>query len=113
MANKRITDLPAVTSPDGDASVAPVVSGGITSKCTLRNAVRAGLSPATTTAVGGVKVGTGLTVDVNGLLSASASQSLAGLSDTDISNPQTGHLLQYQSSTSKWSNENYIDGGNY
>jgi hypothetical protein len=113
MANRRISQLPVVVSTDGDTSVTPVVSGGVTSQMSLRNAVNSGLSPATAANIGGVKVGTGLQVTVGGLLSAVATGQLSALGDTSISTPETGDVLQYDATSSSWVNDNLVDGGNF
>ena len=60
------------------------------------------LTPATDTQLGGIKVGTGLTISAAGILSATGSGGsssptyLANLLDTTISSPQTGQVLKYQ-----------------
>lgn len=113
MANRRISELPVVVSTDANSSVAPVVSGGITSQMSLRNAVRSGLPPATAGAIGGVKVGAGLQVNAAGLLSAITTGQLSQLSDTQISNPSDGDVLQYDPNVSGWVNDSYLDGGNF
>ncbi len=68
------------------------------------------LTPATDTQLGGIKVGTGLTISAAGILSAtgsgggSAPTYLANLLDTTISSPQTGQVLKYQAG-SGWIND--------
>ena len=74
------------------------------------------LTPATDTQLGGVKVGTGLTISAAGILSATGSggsgggsSTLDGLTDTSISSPQTGQVLKYQAG-SGWVNDSASGG---
>merc|ERR1712093_666171 len=62
------------------------------------------LTPATDAVLGGIKVGTGLTITTTGILSTTGNSSggnggsstLEGLTDTTISSPQTGQVLKYE-----------------
>jgi len=75
------------------------------------------LPPATDTTLGGIIVGTGLTVTNTGILSATAtgngngngSSTLEGLTDTTLSSPQTGQVLKYQAGTG-WINDSSGSG---
>lgn len=62
------------------------------------------LTPATTSLLGGVKAGNGLTVAADGTLSASIITSLAGLSDVSVTEGATidNNALVYNNATSKW-----------
>ena len=69
------------------------------------------LPPATDTTLGGIIVGTGLTVTNTGILSTTGNNSggggsstLEGLTDTTLSSPQTGQVLKYQAGTG-WIND--------
>lgn len=78
MPNKRISELPVVTNPVGATDVVPVVASGITSKVTLNNVVKAGLSVASPSSLGGVVVGSGLAINGSGVLSATEPAVLDG-----------------------------------
>ena len=75
------------------------------------------LTPATTTVLGGIKVGTGLTITTTGILSATAtgngngngSSTLEGLNDTSITSPQNGQVLKYLTGTG-WINDSSSGG---
>lgn len=113
MANKRISELPVVTTPTSATDVVPVVATGVTSQITIDNVVKAGLKIASTTSLGGVVVGSGLSINGSGVLSATAPASLASLSDVLVVLPQTnGEGLYWNATLSKWVNSNIIDGGN-
>ncbi|MDP4184066.1 MAG: hypothetical protein Q8862_02755 [Bacteroidota bacterium] len=63
------------------------------------------LPVASATALGGVKVGTNLSIDGDGVLSAtgiSGSTTLSGLTDVTINSPSDKGFLQYDAATSKW-----------
>ena len=70
------------------------------------------LPPASDTTLGGIIVGTGLTVTNTGILSTTGNNSgggggsstLEGLTDTTLSSPQTGQVLKYQAGTG-WIND--------
>ena len=66
------------------------------------------LPPATTSTLGGVIVGSGLSVSSDGTLSTTGggggSATLAGLDDVDISSPTEGQVLKYDSTNSEWIN---------
>ena len=69
---------------------------------------------ATDIVLGGVKVGTGLTITAGGLLSATGSggngsSTLEGLTDTTISSPQNGQVLKYVTGTG-WVNDSASGG---
>ena len=63
---------------------------------------------ASANSLGGIKVGTNLSIDANGVLSATGGSggatSLAGLDDVSISSQSDGQVLAYNSSSSKWKN---------
>ena len=70
------------------------------------------LPPASDNTLGGIIVGTGLTVTNTGILSTTGNNSgggggsstLEGLTDTTLSSPQTGQVLKYQAGTG-WIND--------
>lgn len=110
MADRRISQLPVVTDPNGAADVLPVVSGGVTSQVTVNNIVKAGLRPASNSVLGGVLVGSGLEVTPLGLLTATQTGTLEGLADVQITGIVNGQHIRYDGS--KWVNTNVLDGGN-
>ena len=63
---------------------------------------------ASANSLGGIKVGNNLSIDANGVLSATGGSggatSLAGLDDVSISSQSDGQVLAYNSSSSKWKN---------
>tara|TARA_B100001250_G_scaffold107797_1_gene90932 strand:- start:697 stop:5787 length:5091 start_codon:yes stop_codon:yes gene_type:complete len=74
------------------------------------------LTPATDAVLGGIKVGTGLTITTTGILSTTGSSgngngasSLADLNDTIISSPQTGQVLKYEAGQG-WINDSASGG---
>ena len=74
------------------------------------------LTPATDAVLGGIKVGTGLTITTTGILSTTGSSgngngasSLADLNDTTISSPQTGQVLKYEAGQG-WINDSASGG---
>jgi len=71
------------------------------------------LEPATQNTLGGIKVGSGLSVTQDGTLSANGggASELNDLDDVEVSNPTSGQVLKYNSTTSKF--ENSDEGGSY
>ena len=74
------------------------------------------LTPATDAVLGGIKVGTGLTITTTGILSTTGtnnsgggSSTLEGLTDTTISSPQTGQVLKYEAGQG-WINDSASGG---
>ena len=65
------------------------------------------LPTAASNVLGGVKVGTNLSIDANGVLSATDTNTdtLHDLTDVAISLPSDGQVLTYNNSTSKWTNQ--------
>jgi hypothetical protein len=65
------------------------------------------LPTAAANVLGGVKVGTNLSIDANGVLSATDTNTdtLHDLTDVAISLPSDGQVLTYNNSTSKWINQ--------
>ena len=61
------------------------------------------LPTASSSTLGGVKVGTNLSIS-DGVLSATNTDSLSGLTDTSISTPSAGQVLKYNATSSKWEN---------
>lgn len=61
------------------------------------------LPTASSSTLGGVKVGTNLSIS-DGVLSATNTDSLSGLTDTSISIPSAGQVLKYNATSSKWEN---------
>lgn len=76
------------------------------------------LPKASSSQLGGIKIGNGLSIDDNGVLSTSGesgSSKLSELDDVNITNPQNRQILSYDIATQKYinRNENTIpDGGN-
>ena len=66
------------------------------------------LSPATSSTLGGVKIGSGVNVAADGTISVSGggggSSTLSGLTDVDISSPEPDQVLKYDNVNSKWIN---------
>ena len=61
---------------------------------------------ATASTVGLMKPdGTTTTIDANGVLSASVISTLSALTDTAITNPANGQILEYNSTNGKWENK--------
>ena len=65
------------------------------------------LPTAASNVLGGVKVGTNLSIDASGVLSATDTNTdtLHDLTDVAISLPSDGQVLTYNNSTSKWTNQ--------
>lgn len=65
------------------------------------------LPTAASNVLGGVKVGTNLSIDASGVLSATDTNTdtLHDLTDVAISLPSNGQVLTYNNSTSKWTNQ--------
>lgn len=70
------------------------------------------LPTAASNVLGGVKVGTNLSIDASGVLSATDTNtdSLHDLTDVNISLPSNGQVLTYDNSSSKWVNSDIASG---
>ena len=71
------------------------------------------LPTAASNVLGGVKVGTNLSIDANGVLSATSAgaDALVDLTDVSISLPSNNQVLRFNSASSKWENGNAPSGG--
>lgn len=71
------------------------------------------LPTAASNVLGGVKVGTNLSIDANGVLSATSAgaDALVDLTDVSISLPSNNQVLRFNSTSSKWENGNAPSGG--
>lgn len=88
---------------DYDADSTVLNAGGITSYVASQ---AYSLPTASTSVLGGIKIGTNLSIDANGVLSATDTNTdaLHDLTDVNISLPSDGQALLYDSSSSKWVN---------
>jgi len=120
-ANRKISQLPESTNPASTAVVPVVTDAGSNAKVTLENAVKAGLPIAGTNQLGGVKIGSGITVAADGTISASGggggtgggATSLDDLNDVNITgSPTEGQVLVY-SKNNLFENTNVLDSGQF
>lgn len=119
-ANRKISQLPESTNPASTAVVPVVTDAGSNAKVTLENAVKAGLPIAGTNQLGGVKIGSGITVAADGTISASGgggtgggASSLNDLNDVTITgSPTEGQVLVY-SKNNLFENTNVLDSGQF
>lgn len=66
---------------------------------------------ASSNTLGGIKVGTNLSIDNNNVLSATNTNTLTDLTDTNIAvSPTDGNILKYDGTTHKWVNANITVG---
>lgn len=86
---------------DYDSDSAVELAGGIASYVASQ---AYSLPTASTSILGGVKVGTNLSIDGNGVLSATDTKALASMTDVAISSASDGQALVYDSNTNKWKN---------
>ena len=119
VSNKTTTGFRTTWTNQDTTLLAPsIFSGGLIvyASSPLRN-VGAGwneaLPTATATVLGGVKVGSGLSITGGGVLSATGggggATALDGLSDVTISTPQVNQVLKYDGS--EWTNQADATGG--
>ena len=119
-ANRKISQLPESTEPASTAVVPVVTDAGSNAKVTLENAVKAGLPIAGTNQLGGVKIGSGITVAADGTISASGgggdgggASSLNDLNDVTITGNLTeGQVLVY-SKNNLFENTNVLNSGQF
>jgi hypothetical protein len=74
MANTAISALPTVTTPLAGTEVLPVVQSGTTKRITLAEIANYTLPTASASVLGGIKVGTGLSIDASSILSSTITQ---------------------------------------
>lgn len=74
MANTAISALPTITTPLAGTEVLPVVQSGTTKRITLAEIANYTLPTASASVLGGIKVGTGLSIDSSSILSSTITQ---------------------------------------
>lgn len=111
MADRKITNLPLATGPL-QSDVVPIVSSSVTSQLGIASLVSTGLRHASSSLLGGVRIGSGLSISVSGTISVDAI-SVTDLDGISIQNGQNGDVLIYNSQTTKWENKNSLDGGSF
>jgi len=100
------------TSSSIDATNLNHIEQGIKNVTDAVNEMVVEVEPATTSKLGGIKVGSGLSVEQDGTLSTTGGASeLNDLDDVEVSDPTSGQVLKYNAVTSKF--ENSDEGESY